>query len=106
MIWYEAAGRRPRCFFCGKRGIKGKKGIGGRATARVAPTERFVGAEDPVRPAPITRNLVGQGPCALSGVRHKVGRADVGIGPYGGLQEVRWGGRPRGSPLRKKASLA
>ena len=56
----------------------------GRATARVAPTERFVGADDPVHPAPITRHLVGQGPCALPWVRHKVGRADVGIGPYGG----------------------
>ena len=57
--------------FCGERGIKGKKGIGGRATARVAPTERFVGAEDPVRPAPITKHLVGQGLCALPGVREK-----------------------------------
>ena len=26
----------------------------------------------------------------------------MGIGPYGGLQEVRWGGRPQGSPLRKR----
>ena len=39
----------------------------GRATARVAPTELFVGPDDPVRPAPITRHLVGQGPCALRG---------------------------------------
>ena len=29
------------------------------------PTERFVGADDPVRPASITQRLVGQGPCAL-----------------------------------------
>ena len=42
-----------------------------RATARVAPTERFVGVDDPVRPAPITQRLVGQGPCALPWVRGK-----------------------------------
>ena len=35
--------------------------------------------------------FVGQGPCALPGVREKPGRADVGIGPYGALQEVRCG---------------
>ena len=28
--------------------------------------------------------FVGQGPRALPGVREKPGRADVGIGPYGG----------------------
>ena len=27
--------------------------------------------------------FVGQGPCALPGMRGKPGRADVGIGPYG-----------------------
>ena len=32
-----------------------------------APTERFVGADDSVRPGPVTQNLVGQGPCALPG---------------------------------------
>ena len=40
-----------------------------RATARVAPTEMLVGADDPVRPSPTTQHLVGQGPCALPGVR-------------------------------------
>ena len=30
------------------------------------------------------------------------GRADVGIGPYGGLQEVRWGGQTRGRPPLRK----
>ena len=29
------------------------------------PTEQFVGADDSVRPTPITQRLVGQGPCAL-----------------------------------------
>ena len=60
------------------------------ATARVAPTERnkkchgradvgigpyewVVGVDDPVRPVPITQHLVGQGPCALPGVREKSG---------------------------------
>ena len=33
--------------------------------ARVAPTEMLVGADDSVRPGPITQHLVGQGPCAL-----------------------------------------
>ena len=46
----------------------------GRATARVAPTEGYKG-------------------CGR--------RADVGIGPYGGLQGGAMGGRPQGSPLRR-----
>ena len=29
----------------------------------------FVGADDPVRPGPVTQHFVGQGPCALPGVR-------------------------------------
>ena len=49
----------------------------------------FVGADNSVRPGPITQRLVGQGPCALPWVQEKIGRADVGIGPYGGLQGVR-----------------
>ena len=32
-----------------------------------SPTEFLVGADDPVRPGPITQHLVGQGPCALPG---------------------------------------
>ena len=44
-----------------------------RATARVAPTEMLVGADDPVRPGPITQHLVGQGPRALPGVRWGIG---------------------------------
>ena len=36
-----------------------------------APTEAIVGADDPVRPGPITQHLVGQGPCALPGVRER-----------------------------------
>ena len=42
-----------------------------RATARVAPTERFVGADDPVRPMWVCNIFVGQGPCALPWVRGK-----------------------------------
>ena len=40
-----------------------------RATARVAPTKALVGADDPVRPVPVTQHFVGQGPCALPWVR-------------------------------------
>ena len=36
-----------------------------------APTEALVGADDPVRPVPVTQHFVGQGPCALPGVREK-----------------------------------
>ena len=46
------------------------------------PTERFVGADDPVRPPPITQRLVGQGPCALPGAE-KTCRAVEDAGPYG-----------------------
>ena len=31
-----------------------------------------------------------------------VGRADVGIGPYGSITRGAMGGRPQGSPLRKR----
>ena len=41
------------------------------------PTERFVGADDPVRPASITQHLVGQGPCALPGAEK------IRVGPSG-----------------------
>ena len=34
----------------------------------------------------------------LQGVRCKSGRADVGIGPYGGLQGVQWAGDRKGRP--------
>ena len=61
----------------------GYKGCNGRATARVAPTEMLVGADDPVRPMWVCNIFVGQGPCALPGVRYGIG------------------GRPQGSPLRK-----
>ena len=46
--------------------------------------------------------FVGQGPRALPGVRKKPGRADVGIGPYGSATRGAMGGRPQGSPLRKR----
>ena len=35
------------------------------ADVNIGPTELLVGADDPVRPGPITQRLVGQGPCAL-----------------------------------------
>ena len=63
------------------QGVRCKSGGGVRAPR---PTERFVGADDPVRPPPITQRLVGQGPCALPGAE-KTCRADVGIGPYGSV---------------------
>ena len=49
-----------------------------------------------------TGHFVGQGPRALPGVREKPGRADVGIGPYGSATRGAMGGRPQGSPLRKR----
>ena len=71
-------------------------------------------------PGPTTQHLVGQGPCALPGVRYGIGgrtgasgptddkeicaspvRADVGIGPYENATRGAMGGRPQGSPLRK-----
>ena len=134
-----------------------------------APTEALVGADDPVRPVPVTQHFVGQGPCALPQVRGKnppvtalpcqppLGKGAKGTGvadchtsdighwfamtgsftwgaeavggevraprptkgyhgvrrgggsappagdrkgrPYGGLQGVRWAGRPQGPPL-------
>ena len=51
----------------------------------VAPTEMLVGADDSVRPGPITQHLVGQGPCALPWVREKTGRAVEDAGPYGSV---------------------
>ena len=46
--------------------------------------------------------FVRQGPRALPWVRCKSGRADVGIGPYGSATRGAMGGRPQGSPLRKR----
>ena len=60
-----------------------------RGMARVAPAEMLVGADDSVRPGPITQHLVGQGPCALPG---SDGRATARVAPTDGLQEVRRGG--------------
>ena len=47
---------------------------------------------------PPNNRFVGQGPCALPGVRENLVRADVGIGPY---EKGCRGGRPQGSPLRR-----
>ena len=95
---------------------------GRRATARVAPTEGYkeclaggrTGASAPTggllmvpyaagHMGPALQGIfVGQGPRALPGVREKPGRADVGIGPYGSATRGAMGGRPQGSPLRKR----
>ena len=56
--------------------VRCKSGGGMRAPR---PTERFVGADDSVRPASITQHLVGQGPCALPGAE-KICRAVGEIG--------------------------
>ena len=45
------------------------------------PYEWVVGADDPVRPGPITQCLVGQGPCALPWVREKSGSGRRGRRP-------------------------
>ena len=79
------------------------RSAGGGGTHGSRPTERFVGADDPVRPGTITQYLVGQGPCALPGAE-KTCRADVGIGPYGSVTRGAMGGRPQGSPLRRVTS--
>ena len=62
-------------------------------------------------PAPFRQGGRGDGGCGLprarsalamtwflQGVRCKSGRADVGIGPYGGLQGVQWAGDRKGRP--------
>ena len=80
--------------------VRCKSGGGVRAPR---PTERFVGADDPVRPGPITQRLVGQGPCALPWVREKFGSGRRGRRP---LRRVTRGcgmsGRCRHRPLRKR----
>ena len=43
-----------------------------RADVSIGPYEWVVGADDPVRPGPITQRLVGQGPCALPGSAGKI----------------------------------
>ena len=68
-----------------------------RDMARIAPTEMLVGADDSVRPGPITQHLVGQGPCALPG---SDGRATARVAPTEGLQVVQGAGRCRHRPLR------
>ena len=95
---------------------------GRRATARVAPTEGYkeclaggrTGVSAPTggvlmvpcaagHMGPAAQGtFVGQVPRALPGVREKTGRADVGIGPYGSATRGAMGGRPQGSPLRKR----
>ena len=62
-------------------------------------TPRPYAQQEAVRPGPITQHLVGQGPCALPEVRHKVG----GRGrtpPYGGKRETGETGRRGRRPLR------
>ncbi len=61
--------------------VRCKSGGGVRAPR---PTERFVGADDPVRPPPITQRLVGQGPCALPGAE-KACQAVEDAGPYNAI---------------------
>ena len=60
-----------------------------RDMARIAPAEMLVGADDPVRPGPITQHLVGQGPCALPG---SDGRATARVAPTEVYLAVRRGG--------------
>ena len=68
----------------------------------------FVGADNSVRPGPITQHLVGQGPCALPWVREKFGSGRRGRRPL--RKRILWcvgeglcpsRGRPQGSPLRR-----
>ncbi len=39
---------------------------------------------------------------AMTHYKKCIGRADVGIGPYGSVTRGAMGGRPQGSPLRKR----
>ncbi len=39
---------------------------------------------------------------AMTHYKKCIGRADVGIGPYGSATRGAMGGRPQGSPLRKR----
>ena len=59
----------------------------GRATARVAPTEK--------------RERAGQNPAPTEGYKGRGKRAVGDAGPYGGLQGARKNGRGRTPPLRR-----
>ena len=47
---------------------------------------------------PITQHLVGQGPCALPGVRYGIGGPSGTPAPTERLQGVRWVGDRKGRP--------
>ena len=64
-----------------------------RDMARIAPTEMLVGADDSVRPGPITQHLVGQGPRALPG---SDGRATARVAPTEGYKRC---GEVRNPPV-------
>ena len=49
-------------------------------------------------PGPTTQHLVGQGPCALPGVRYGIGGRTGASAPTEALQGVQWAGDRKGRP--------
>ena len=49
-------------------------------------------------PGPTTQHLVGQGPCALPGVRYGIGGRTEASAPMEALQGVQWAGDRKGRP--------
>ena len=116
--FYMGCGTAGRCRHRPLR--KRYKRCGERATARVAPTkalhEARCGEESPSHgfavPAPFRQGGQGDGGCglpqpvtsvtgfAMTHYKKCIGRADVGIGPYGSVTRGAMGGRPQGPPLR------
>ena len=76
MTHYKGCDTAGRCRHRPLR--KRYKRCGGRDDVSIGPYGWVVGADDPVRPVPITQHLVGQGPCALPWVRGKSGRGAPG----------------------------
>ena len=71
MAFCKGRGTAGRCIGIGPYGSVTRGAMSGDRKGR--PYEWVVGVDDPVRPGPITQRLVGQGPCALPGVREKSG---------------------------------
>ena len=52
-------------------------------------------------PGPATQHLVGQGPCALPGVRYGIGGRTEASAPTEALQGVQWAGDRKGRPYER-----
>ena len=52
-------------------------------------------------PGPTTQHLVGQGPCALPGVRYGIGGRTGASAPTEALQGMQWAGDRKGRPYER-----